>query len=202
VFGTRAFADGWFVVQDPTAIAAARAVGARPGERIVDYCAAPGTKATLLAEAVGDAGAVFAYDPSAPRRRSIVENAERLRLAQIKVCSSTGDLPHDADRVLVDVPCSNTGVLARRVEVRERIDSETFASLAELQRTILTSAVDHARPGASVVYSTCSIEPEENDPGVAAVAASRDLAVLEEVTTLPVAGSCDGGYFARHRTRA
>jgi len=204
-FGTAPFRVGRFVVQDPTALAAAEAVPVEAGDTVIDLCAAPGTKTTWLGEQVGDGGRVFAFDPDAPRRARIVDNAERLRLEQIvTVVDDVAALPHDADAVLADVPCSNSGVLGRRVEARRRLTPETFTELAELQRQLLRQALAATRPGGHVVYSTCSIDRDENAAVVAAVLAEDGAPpseLLREHVTLPLAGQHDGGYFAVLRRR-
>lgn len=195
---TAAFMEGWFVVQDPTAVAAAEAVAAAPGMTVLDLCAAPGTKTTLLAERVRPDGVVLAWDVDAGRRQRICDNAARLGLTRWIRVLDEAPRPGETrcDAVLADVPCSNTGVLARRVEVRRRLTEETFARLSAMQRELLEHALGLVRAGGAVVYSTCSIEPEENQAVVQAVAAPRASAVQERAT-LPLAGSHDGGYFAR-----
>jgi 16S rRNA (cytosine967-C5)-methyltransferase len=196
-FGSEAFRRGAFVAQDPTAVAAAEAVGAEPGMVILDLCAAPGTKATLLAERVKPGGVVFAYDPDPVRRKRIVENANRLRLADtLRVIADPSEAPL-VDAVLADVPCSNTGVLQRRVEVRRRLLPGTFSDMAAIQRPILELAAQKAKPGGVVVYSTCSIEEEENGAVARAVAASHGLTIEREHLSLPELRVRDGGYFAR-----
>lgn len=198
-FGSSAFQKGGFVVQDPTAVVAAEAVEAKPGMTIVDLCAAPGTKATLLAELVGKDGVVFAYDPDPKRRERIAENAARLSLqGTLRVVDQLKGLPA-ADAVLADVPCSNTGVLSRRVEVRRRLEEGTFAAMALLQQPILEQAVSLSKPGGAVVYSTCSIEPEENVQVVTEVAREHGLRIEREHLSLPKARTGDGGYYARLR---
>jgi len=201
-FRTRAFADGWFVAQDPTALAAAEAVGAAPGMTVVDLCAAPGTKTTLLAERVQPDGIVLAWDLDPGRRRRIGENAARLQLGSwLRVLEDEGGLrPGMADAVLADVPCSNTGVLARRVEVRRRLEPGTFAALAVQQRALLERALELCRPGGHVVYSTCSLEPEENEEVVVSCAPGR-AEVLRQELTLAESSTRDGGYFAVLRRR-
>ena len=168
-FATRSFLGGDFVAQDPTALAAASALPCRDGDQVIDLCAAPGTKTTFLAEQVGASGRVFACDPDAARRERVVENVQRLQLGDVVevVVDPAGLEP--ADCVLADVPCSNTGVLGRRVEVRGRLTPETFNELAALQQEIFTRAVTLTKPGGHLVYSTCSVDREENEAVVAAV---------------------------------
>lgn len=203
-FATPAFRDGAFVVQDPTALLAAEALPCRPGDVVVDLCAAPGTKTVRLAERVRPGGRVFAYDADAGRRARILENVARLGLGDVvEVTASAASLPQ-ADAVLADVPCSNTGVLGRRVEVRRRLRPSTFAELAPLQRLLLGQALGLCRPGGAVLYSTCSIERDENDDVVDEVLANPAAAAFtaeRRCLTLPRAGERDGGFFAllRHR---
>lgn len=198
-FATAAFARGAFVVQDPTAVAAAEAVPCGPGDTVVDLCAAPGTKTTLLAERVRPGGRVHAYDVDPDRRRRIADNVARLLLHDtVVVVDDPGALP-TAAAVLADVPCSNSGVLGRRVEVRRRLRADTAAAMAALQRELLQRAITLARPGGAVVYSTCSIDREENDDVVAAVLAdpaTPPCRVTGRHLTLPSAGEHDGGFVA------
>lgn len=198
-FATEPFRRGQFVVQDATALAAAEAVPCRPGDTVVDLCAAPGTKTTVLAERVRPGGTVFAFDPDPDRRARITENVARLRLGDtVRVVAETAGLPA-ADAVLADVPCSNTGVLGRRVEVRRRLVPSTATAMAAVQRDLLRQAIVLCRPGGTVVYSTCSIESEENGDVVAAVLADAAVPrcrLVASRATLPTAGQHDGGYFA------
>jgi len=126
----------------------------------------------------------------------------RLRLQDVvTVVADPVHLP-PADAVLADVPCSNTGVLGRRVEVRSRLQPSTFAELAELQRRLLRQAITLGKPGGTVVYSTCSIDREENDDVVAAVLADPSTPRCERLSsrlTLPTAGVADGGFHATLR---
>jgi 16S rRNA (cytosine967-C5)-methyltransferase len=195
-FSTAAFVAGRFVAQDPTALAAVEALDAQPGETVLDLCAAPGTKATALAELVAPAGRVFAWDAIAARRARIRENAHRLRLADVLcVVDDLAGVPA-VDAVLVDAPCSNTGVLARRVEVRRRVTGAAIEALAAAQRELLREALARVRPGGRVLYSTCSIEPEENEAVVGAALGAAARLVAEHLT-LPDPPDHDGGFWAR-----
>lgn len=191
----KAFAEGWFLVQGPAARAAVQAVGARPGETVLDLCAAPGTKTVFLAEAVGSEGLVLAFDTDSQRRRRIHQNCERAGVAdRVRVLEDLAR-PESPHRVLVDAPCSNTGVMARRLEVRRWISPEVIQGLARAQKDLLRQALGNCRPGGRVVYSTCSLEPEENQEVVATVV-SPGCALVSERLTLPKAPTSDGGYFA------
>jgi len=198
-FAASAFAAGRFVVQDPTSLRAAEAVPCGPGATVVDLCAAPGTKTSLLAERVRPGGCVHAFDLDPERRTRIAENVARLSLGDVvRVVDDARALPV-GDAVLVDVPCSNTGVLGRRVEVRRRLTGSTIPRLVPAQRELLAQAIGRCRPGGAVVYSTCSIDRDENEGLVAAVLGSPGVpscTVEAAQRTLPLCGQHDGGYFA------
>ena len=196
-FGVRAFRDGAFVVQDPTAAEAAAALPCRAGDTVIDLCAAPGTKTSLLADQVGEQGKVFASDPDDDRRPLIRENVSRLQLERIVEVVEDEATLKPADGVLADVPCSNTGVLGRRVEVRRRLTPAGFVALAGLQRQILDRAVSLTRSGGHIVYSTCSVDREENEDVVAATLTTHpDLELLDQRLTMPLQGERDGGFYA------
>jgi len=185
------------VVQDPVAAQVAPFLGPRPGARVLDYCAAPGGKATHLAQIVGGTGSVTAWDRDPERLETVRENAERLSLPWLE-CGE----PHGSyDGVLVDAPCSNTGVLARRPEARWRVKERHLPGLAQRQLKILKDAAAFVGPGGRLVYSTCSLEPEEN-AGVlqAFLARSAGGFALEEARTVyPDETGGDGGFMARVR---
>ena len=164
---------------------------------MIDLCAAPGTKTTYLADRVGAEGRVLAYDPDKRRRQRIRENVVRLRQEAVVDVVEDAAALEVADGVLADVPCSNSGVLGRRVEARGRITPEVFDELPKLQREILDQAVQLTRPGGHIVYSTCSVDREENEAVVAAALAAHDgLELCSQQLSLPLAGKRDGGFFA------
>jgi len=202
------FSEGRAYVQDHTAHAAALAVQALPGERILDLCAAPGGKTATLAGALADRGTIVACDSDGARLERVRANVARLglRCVEARLVPARGEgLPAEPpfDAVLVDVPCSNTGVLARRPEARLGFTPQKVASLVAVQRELLAEAATCVRPGGRLVYSTCSLEPEENEEVVAAfLAASPGWRLEAAVTTRSAWGPRladwrDGGYWAR-----
>ncbi len=154
--------DGY--VQDPASQAVAAAVGARPGERILDLCAAPGGKATALAAA---GATVVAADRRTGRLGLVVANRDRLGLApdRLAVIAADGVAPPFApasfDRVLVDAPCSGLGSLRRRPDARWRLDEAAPTRLAGLQARLLAAAAPLVRPGGTLIYSVCTLTAEE-----------------------------------------
>jgi 16S rRNA (cytosine967-C5)-methyltransferase len=164
-----AFLDGRFTVQDESSQLAVDLLDPQPGERVLDVCAAPGGKATAIAERVGAEGQVLAVDRHSRRLDLIRRNARRLGV-EIRVSSRDAtrpfsDLASDGpfDRVLVDAPCSGLGTLRRNPDARWRIGEEDPARLAEIQGAILRNAAALVRPGGVLVYSTCTLLPEENE---------------------------------------
>ncbi len=197
------FEDGWFSVQDETSMRVAAALAPAPGSRVLDLCAAPGGKATHLAELMADEGVVIACDVDERRLRTVEELSRRLGLKSVKtglVHPDGAGVPSGPfDAVLVDAPCTNTGVLGRRPEVRWRLKPDDVRFLSEMQTRLLRLAVERVRPGGAVVYATCSIEPEENRGVVEAVLrATHGMACEAEEESVP-GRPADGGYWARLR---
>lgn len=202
--GHPAFAAGEFTIQDRTARGVARFVDPQPGERILDLCAAPGGKSGHLAELSGDQATIIAADSHAGRLQRVGAVIHRLALTSISIqtLDSVFADEEDFDRVLVDVPCSNTGVVRRRVELRHRLPSLDRAELGATQLEILENGFSLVKPGGVLIYSTCSIDREENEDRVAAFVASSPDAVLEEERLTLPDETCDGGYVARIRRSA
>jgi 16S rRNA (cytosine967-C5)-methyltransferase len=170
--------DGSVTVQDEAAIMVGHALGPRPGETVADVCAAPGTKTTHLAALMANRGRIVAADPHAGRLGLVREACARLgaaivepRLADARALAR--DLGPTCDRVLVDAPCSNLGVLRRNPDGKWRRRPDDFASLVSTQGAILEAAAELVRPGGALVYATCSLEPEENEAVVAGLRARR-----------------------------
>ncbi|MCX7701755.1 MAG: hypothetical protein N2039_12835 [Gemmataceae bacterium] len=194
------YADGWFSVQDESAMRAAAAVMPEPGWRVLDLCAAPGGKSTHLAELMNNHGQIVACDASAERLRTVDDLARRLGLTIITTHDVSKGLPAGPfDAALVDVPCTNTGVLGRRPEVRWRLKPDSFARLLPLQTKLLLEAAERVRPGGVIVYSTCSIEPEENEGLIHEVLARVPWLRREEEALAIPGRPADGGYWVRLR---
>jgi 16S rRNA (cytosine967-C5)-methyltransferase len=196
------YEQGWFSVQDESAMRVAAALSPAPGSRVLDLCSAPGGKTTHLAELMQNQGQIIACDVDDARLRTVAELCRRLGITIVETHRLTADPPPGPfDAILVDAPCSNTGVLGRRPEVRWRLKPGELPHLVRLQTKLLLQAAERIRPGGAIVYSTCSFEPEENGGGVRAVLqALPDLkleAEQEQVPGLPA----DGGYWARLRRK-
>jgi 16S rRNA (cytosine967-C5)-methyltransferase len=164
---TRLIGEGLLTVQDPSAMEAVEVLSPKAGETVLDLCASPGTKTTQIVEAMGDSGRVLACDRSLEKLQTIRRLVEERGIRSVETCLSieadTRAPEGGFSAALVDAPCSNTGVLARRVEARWRVWPEHLAELAALGLGLLSQAAALVRPGGRAVYSTCSLEPEENE---------------------------------------
>ncbi|MHB1419291.1 MAG: 16S rRNA (cytosine(967)-C(5))-methyltransferase RsmB [Bacillota bacterium] len=161
------FKQGHFVAQDEASMIVAHAVAPLPGTRIIDACAAPGGKATHLAQLVDNQGEILAVDKLQHKLALIEDNCQRLGITCIKPIKDDSRFlgknhPGEAAFLLVDAPCSGLGVLRRRADARWRKEPEQVAEIARLQLEILVGAAGCLKTGGVLVYSTCSIEPEEN----------------------------------------
>ena len=160
------YGTGQWSVQDRAAQLVAPLLQPQPGHLVVDMCAAPGGKATHMAELMDDQGRIIAVDRSAGRLRRLQHNARRLGLRSIRTrCADARALPHlhgCADRVLLDAPCSGLGTLARHACARWRLSPAAIAELQALQRQLLHEALQLVRPGGRLVYATCTVHPGEN----------------------------------------
>ena len=160
--------EGLFQVQDESSMQVAHVLDPQPGEFVIDMCSAPGGKTTHLAERMKNQGKILALDIYDKKLARVEENAKRLGISIIETkrldAREAGDAYlQKADRVLADVPCSGLGVLRRRPDARWRKTKEEIMKLPTLQSEILESAARAVKPGGVLVYSTCTIEPAENE---------------------------------------
>ena len=203
VLGSAAFREGRITVQGGAALAAAELVEARPGEELLDLCAAPGGKTAVLA---GAGARVLACDVDESKGGLLRAGLERLGVSdRVTFRASDGTAQvHEGgfDGVLVDAPCSNTGVLGARPAARWRFGPASQSDLVALQGRLLREGAEKVRPGGRLVWSTCSLEPEENERLVRAFLEERAGWTLEvERAHLPdrERGPVDGGWAARLR---
>ncbi|MCG6154856.1 RsmB/NOP family class I SAM-dependent RNA methyltransferase [Rubinisphaera margarita] len=195
------FAEGEFVVQDSTATMAARMLNPYPGGRVLDLCAGPGTKTTQLAELMLDRGELVACEVAPHRIEQIEDNIRRLNLTCIQthqIERNSPEIPGEPfEAILVDAPCSNTGVLGKRPEARWRYSIPELHLLNELQMQLLDSAASYTTEDGRIVYSTCSIEPKENEGLVTRwLEQHPEFRCTDMAHRLPD-GQRDGGFCAR-----
>jgi 16S rRNA (cytosine967-C5)-methyltransferase len=202
-----ALAGGHCYIQDPSTAAACALLDPIPGEKVLDACAAPGGKTGYLAELMKNQGAIMACDRDEGRIRTLQDNLERLGVEIARFVhhdwTSGEPLPAAAaippfDRILIDAPCSNTGVMRRRVDLRWRLTRKDFLRMQGEQLCILRATIPLLKTGGVLVYSTCSIEPEENEAVVKAVTQEFPfLKFVEQVSSLPFRDGFDGAFAAK-----
>ena len=198
---------GHCYVQDPSTTIACQLLDPKSGERILDACAAPGGKTALIAEQVKNRAFIVACDREQRRVRAMRANLQRLsaQIALVEQCDWTRQsrsILQSAnggfDRVLVDAPCSNTGVMRRRVDVRWRLTLADFGRMQERQIAIIRAVLRLLKPGGVIVYSTCSLEPEENEEVVRRIVAETPALRLEaQKHSLPFRDGFDGAFAAK-----
>ena len=193
------FKEGLFTVQDITASLPVRFLNPKPEWKTLDLCAAPGTKTSQLAELTGDSANIIATDIDPKRLKSVKENTNRLGITSVNILPYEQILNSQFDSVLLDVPCSNTGVLAKRIEARYRINPKAVNELAKTQAGLLAAAAKMLKPTGRICYSTCSIQKCENSRLVKDfLQKNPDFKLQSELLTLPSAEDFDrdGGYVA------
>lgn len=203
---TKALADGECYVQDPSTSVACELLDPQPSERVLDACAAPGGKTSYIAELMQNRGELIACDRDRPRFETLQTNLARLGVTNARTVPhdwTANELPSDIqiasfDRILVDAPCSNTGVMRRRVDVRWRLQPADVIRMQTEQLAMLRRIVPLLKPGGVLVYSTCSIEPEENEQVVRRLLDEiKILELVEERSVIPFRDHYDGAYAAK-----
>jgi 16S rRNA (cytosine967-C5)-methyltransferase len=193
------FQQGLFYVQDPSTLLALRELGPQPGETVLDLCAAPGGKLTFSAQLMRNEGRLVAHDVETERLKLIHENCARLGVICVETIepSSLSSKSASFQKILVDAPCSNTGVMRRRVDLRWRITEMEIARLEAAQRKLLGQAAILLRPGGVLVYSTCSLEPEENQQVVRGfLTENLNFQLRSQRELRPTVEGVDGAYVA------
>jgi 16S rRNA (cytosine967-C5)-methyltransferase len=206
-FPTAALDHGYCYIQDPSTTIACQLLDPQPDERVLDVCAAPGGKTSYLAELMKNRGLIIACDREPERVRVLEENVARLGVAIARMyrCDWECDRMLEGiaahapfDRILVDAPCTNTGTMRRRVDVRWRLQPADFLHMQKRQVEIVRASASLLKPGGILVYSTCSLEPEENEQVVKRLTNERSILRLEEEKrSVPFRDGFDGAYAAR-----
>ena len=196
-------------IQDPSTAIACELLQPQPGEKILDACAAPGGKTSYIAELMKNPGLLVACDREPDRLCLLEENLTRLGVSNARIVRQDWTKPPVSpeilsvapfDRILVDAPCSNTGVMRRRVDVRWRLTAKDFDRMHARQVEIVRATAALLKPGGVLIYSTCSLEGEENEEVVAELLRTMSILQLEEERrSLPFRNDFDGAYVARLR---
>ena len=200
------YAAGVFYLQEPSAMTPAARFPVEPGERVLDLCAAPGGKTILAAEYTKETGHVLSRDVSEYKTALILENLERMHRTNVKVEVHDATV-YDAEReasadvVLMDVPCSGLGVMGKKRDIKYHVTPEGLKSIHELQRQIVEAGWRYVKPGGVLLYSTCTINREENQNMAAWITEKFPFVLEEERQLLPGTDETDGFYFARLRRR-
>jgi 16S rRNA (cytosine967-C5)-methyltransferase len=198
---------GHCYVQDPSTLIACQILGVTAAEKVLDACAAPGGKTAYIAQLMENAGTTVACDRNAQRLKLLRENMTRLAVRIVQIVPNDWTRSHvppeitsvaPFDRILLDAPCTNTGVMRRRVDVKWRLQPADFTRMQQQQIKILTALIPFLKPGGVLVYSTCSLESEENEQVVRRILENTSSLRLEtERSSLPFRDGFDGAYAAK-----
>jgi 16S rRNA (cytosine967-C5)-methyltransferase len=215
----RMFQEGQFFVQDESAGLVGTLTDPKPGETLIDLCAAPGGKALHAAELMRNTGRIVAIDKYMTRLNLVQQSADRLGITNLELheADATEFTADPADKVLVDAPCSGLGTLSKKPDIKWKREPEDIAALVKIQENILENAAKLVKPGGVLVYSTCTIEPEENGDQVHAFLAQHPEFEVERadkfihpqlvskdgfMETFPHKHRMDGAFAARLRKKA
>ena len=205
---SESFQQGKYYIQDPSTLLAVHLLDPQPTESILDACAAPGGKTAALSSLMQNQGTLHATDPDPVRLKRLQSNLHRLGIQNVRSGENLTQLGQASkapsyDGILVDAPCSNTGVMRRRLDVRWRLSTSEIQTCCEQQSALLESTAPWVRPGGRMVYSTCSLEPEENQEQIDTFLREHSnwsLATARQLT--PLQDGVDGAYAALlHRTQ-
>jgi len=197
-----AFKQGWFYVMDPGAYHAVLTLDAKPGQTIIDLCAAPGGKSFATAMNMNNKGIIHAFDKHAHKIELLFESRRRLGLTciQPKLGDATilnPDLINAADAVLLDAPCSGLGTIRKHPEIKYNRNIEDVQTLAEIQLSMLDVAAEYVKPGGILVYCTCTLLDEENNENIASFLSEREDFICTEMTNIMPCADNDGFFIAK-----
>lgn len=194
------YRKGYFTVQDESSMCAIKAADIKPGDTVIDVCAAPGGKTTCAAEYLNGQGKIYSMDISEDKLELIEENVARLGFDNVDIsCHDATELipGMKADVVIADVPCSGLGIIGRKNDIKYRLEEQQLKELVELQQRILNTVKDYVKAGGTMLYSTCTINPDENHNNISFfLEANKEYELIEEKTFLQGVDTCDGFYYA------
>ena len=196
------YKEGWFTVQDPATSVSVELLDPRPGECVLDACAAPGGKTAMMAGMMEGKGELTAMDVHDDRLDTLADTIKRTGWDFVKILKGDAakgfpEKTKQFDAILLDVPCLNTGVLRRRVDARYRFTRDRIEMIKKTQRQILNAMSKHVKPGGRMVYSTCSLEVEENEEMVSRWAREHsDWRLVKAKRLFPPKSGTDGAYAA------
>ena len=197
------YRQGYFAVQDESSMCAVRAAGIKPGDTVIDICAAPGGKTTLAAEYAGENGRIYSMDIAEDKLELIEENADRLGfLDRVIIRQHDATVRLDcmcdkADVLIADVPCSGLGIIGRKNDIKYRLTENQLDELVDLQRRILASSIPYVKSGGTLLFSTCTINPSENEDNVEWILKEYpDFKLTEKRLFLQGMDECDGFFYA------
>lgn len=196
VRGLAGYPEGWFSVQDVSSMLVVEAAGIRTGDTVIDVCAAPGGKALHAATKLNGTGEVIACDVSRYKTDKIEENRARLGMENVSVRVRDArerdeSLVGRADVLLADVPCSGLGVIGHKQDIKYRVTKESLAEIQKLQKEIITNVIDYIKPGGALMYSTCTMNPGENEEMAVWISETFDLELAGMEDGLPAVFAAD-----------
>lgn len=202
VSGIRSLAgyqEGRFTVQDVSSMLVAEAAGIRPGDTVIDVCAAPGGKALHAAAKLNGTGEVIACDVSSHKTDKIEENLTRLGMENVSIRVQDARMRDDslvgkADVLLADVPCSGLGVIGHKQDIKYRVTKASLEEIQVLQKEIVTNVIDYIKPGGILMYSTCTMNPGENEEMAAWICETFGLEPVSMEDRLPAVIAKEAGY--------
>lgn len=196
------FREGFFAVQDESSICSIEAANIKPGMCVIDVCAAPGGKTSAAAEYMNNEGKIFSLDISEDKLSLIEENLDRLGITIANVACADATVSNEefidlADVVIADLPCSGLGVIGRKNDIKYRLTSEQLNELVNIQRNILDVVYRYVKNGGTLLFSTCTINPHENQENTKwFLEKYPEFLLQEEKLFLQGVDECDGFYYA------
>ena len=188
--GLEGYAEGAFAVQDVSSMMVVEAAGIRPGDTVIDVCAAPGGKALHAAEKLNGTGQVIACDVTPYKTDKIEENRVRLHMANVSVRMRDAriedeELIGQADILIADVPCSGLGVIGKKQDIKYRVTPESVQQVIRLQKEIIGNVIKYLKPDGTMMYSTCTMNPAENEEMVEWICSEYNMEVQSMADNMP-----------------